>query len=97
MSQDNPAERRHNEFLRQQHDKRIAQDTMEANASAAELIAERIASKLGEQNDIIYKVGQKQGRTSLIAYLSLIIGGAAALGQLFGPVSEWAILTQWLG
>ena len=97
MSQENPAERRHNEFLRQQHDKRISQDAMAANASAAELIAERIASKLGEQNDIIYKVGQKQGRTSLMAYLSLVIGGAAALGQLLGPIWEWPIVTQWLG
>lgn len=97
MSQDNVAERRHNEFLRQQHERRLTQDSMESNAAAAELIAERIASKLSEQNDIIYKVGQKQGRTSLIAYLSLIVGGTAALAQLLGPVWEWPIVMRWFG
>ena len=88
------AEQRHRDFLQQQHDRRLTQSTNEANAAAAELIAERIAAKLAEQNEIIYRVGQRQGRTSLIAYASLVIGGAAALGQLLGPLWEWPIIRQ---
>ncbi|MGI9424263.1 MAG: hypothetical protein ACR2PA_13810 [Hyphomicrobiaceae bacterium] len=97
MSQQNPAEQRHNEFLRQQHEKRMTQSAIDANAEAAELIAERIAVKLAEQNDIIFRIGQKQGRTSLVAYVSLGIGGAAALGQLLGPLWEWPWLQQFFG
>jgi len=89
MNQPSAAEQRHNEFLRQQHERRLTQSANESNAAAAELIAERIAAKLAEQNDIIYRVGQRQGRTSVVAYASLCIGGAAALGQLLGPVWEW--------
>ena len=97
MNQQSSAEQRHNEFLRQQHEKRMTQSSIDANAAAAEHIAERIAAKLAEQNDIIYRVGQRQGRTSLIAYMSLIIGGAAALGQLFGPIWEWPWLRSLFG
>ena len=97
MVQQSSAEQRHNEFLRQQHEKRMTQSTIDANAAAAELIAEKIAMKLAEQNDIIYRVGQRQGRTSLIAYVSLIIGGAAALGQLFGPLWDWPWLQSFFG
>jgi hypothetical protein len=92
MSIENAAERRHQEFLRQQHEKRLTNSAIEANAAAAELIAERIAAKLAEQNDIIYKIGQKQGRTSFVAYVSLAIGGLAAIAELFGPVTEWPII-----
>ena len=91
MAADNAAERRHNEFIRQQHERRLVQSSVEANAEAAELIASRIAAKLAEQNDIIYKVGVRQGRTTLIATVSLIIGGIAALGQLFGPIWTWPL------
>ena len=96
MSMENPADRRHQEFIRQQHERRLTQSAIESNAASAELIAERIAAKLAEQNEIIYRVGQRQGRTSVIAYLSLMIAGAAALGQLFGPVWEWPVLQAWL-
>lgn len=88
------ADQRHRDFLQQQHDKRLAQSSIDANTAAAELIAERIAAKLAEQNDIIYRVGQRQGRTSMIAYVSLMIGGAAALGQLLGPLWEWPFVRQ---
>lgn len=97
MTQDDFARERHNEFVRQQHERRVAQAATDANAAAAELIAEKIASKLAEQNEIIYRVGQRQGRTSLVAYVSLIIGGAAALGQLLGPLWEWPIFKQLFG
>lgn len=86
------AENHHERFLRQQHEKQLTNSSIEANAQAAELIAERIAAKLAEQNDIIYRIGQKQGRTSAIAYLSLVIAGVAAVGQLFGPIWDWPIL-----
>ena len=91
MAAENAAERHHNEFIRQQHERRLVQSSVEANAEAAELIASRIATKLAEQNEIIYKVGIRQGRTTLIAYISLIIGGIAALGQLFGPIWTWPL------
>jgi hypothetical protein len=91
MSTDNAAQRRHEEFIRQQHERSLTQSSIQANAAAAELIAERIAAKLAEQNDIIYRIGQKQGRTSFIAYLSLVIGALAAAGQLFGPVWGWPV------
>ncbi len=81
----------HREFMRQQHERRLTQEAINSNAEAAELIADKIAAKLSEQNDIIYKVGQKQGRTSVVAYISLIVGGAAALGQLLGPLWDWPI------
>ena len=97
MSVDNAAQRRHEEFVRQQHERGLTQASIQANAAAAELIAERIAAKLAEQNDIIYRIGQKQGRTSLIAYVSLAIGGIAAVGQLFGPVWEWPIFKGLFG
>ena len=84
-------QRRHQEFLRQNHERRLNDVSNETTAAAAELIAERIAVKLAEQNDIIYKIGQKQGRTSFIAYLSLVIGGLAAIAEVFGPVWEWPI------
>ena len=84
-------QRRHQEFLRQNHERRLNDVSNETTAAAAELIAERIAAKLAEQNDIIYKIGQKQGRTSFIAYLSLVIGGLAAIAEVFGPVWEWPI------
>ncbi len=79
----------HNRVMREQHEKRIAQQGMDANTAAAELIAEKISAKLAEQNDIIYKVGQANGRTSVIAYISLGVGAIAALGQLFGPFNLW--------
>ncbi len=87
-----PADSHHDRFLRQQHEKQLSNSTIEANAAAAELIAERIAAKLAEQNDIIYRMGQRQGRTTFIAYLSLIIGGAAAIGQLLGPIWDWPFM-----
>ena len=64
------AQTHHERFLRQQHERDMARSSMDANAAAAELIAERIAAKLAEQNEIIYSMGQRQGRTSAIAYLS---------------------------
>jgi hypothetical protein len=60
------------------------------------LIAEKIAAKLAEQNDIIYHIGQRQGRTTAIAYFSLLIATAAALGQLFGPIWDWPELSALL-
>jgi hypothetical protein len=84
-------QRRHQEFLRQNHERRLNDVSNETTAAAAELIAERIAVKLAEQNDIIYKIGQKQGRTSFIAYLSLVIGGLAAIAEVFGPVWDWPV------
>ena len=97
MNQGMSAELRHRDFLQKQHERQLTQSNIHANAEAAELIADRIAAKLAEQNDIIYKVGQRQGRTTVIAYLSLIIGGAAALGQLLGPIWEWPLIQQLLG
>lgn len=78
--------------MRERHEQQLARSAAESNAAAAELIAVRIAAKLGEQNDIIYRVGQRQGRTSFIAYLSLVIGLVAAIGQLFGPIWDWPML-----
>lgn len=75
----------HDRFLRQQHDRRLTESSIEANAAAAELIA----AKLAEQNDIIYRMGQRQGRTTAIAYISLVIAAAAAVGQLLGPIWDW--------
>jgi hypothetical protein len=97
MSIDPTAQRRHEEFLRQQHEKRLTDGAIQANAAAAELIAERIAAKLAEQNDIIFKIGQKQGRTSFVAYLSLVIGGLAAIAELLGPISNWPVLGGMFG
>lgn len=91
MNPEDRAQRQHESFVRQQHERQMVQSSINANAAAAELIAEKIAVKLAEQNDIIYRIGQRQGRTSAIAYLSLIIGGAAALGQLFGPIWDWPV------
>jgi len=89
MNETNTAEQRHRDFMQKQHERQLTQSAISANAEAAELIAERIAAKLAEQNEIIYQVGQRQGRTTAIAYVSLLIGGTAALGQLFGPVWNW--------
>ena len=89
MSVEDAAQRRHEEFLRQNHERGIARDSMQSNSAAAELIAERIAAKLAEQNNIIYQIGQKQGRTSFIAYLSLGVAAVAAVGQVLGPVWQW--------
>lgn len=97
MDQEQLGRERHNEFVRQQHERRVAQAAMDANAAAAELIADRIAAKLAEQNEIIYRVGQRQGRTSVIAYVSLFIGGTAAVGQLLGPIWEWPLFKQIFG
>ncbi len=97
MNQGITAEQRHREFLRQQHERHMAQSSIDANAAAAELIAERIAAKLAEQNEIIYRVGQRQGRTTAVAYASLLIGGAAALGQLLGPLWDWPLFKQMFG
>jgi hypothetical protein len=91
MSADDVAQRRHEEFLRQNHERSLAKASMETNSAAAELIAERIAAKLAEQNDIIYQIGQKQGRTSFIAYLSLAIAAIAAVGQVLGPIWQWPV------
>ena len=91
MSMDETAQRRHEQFLRQQHEKRLTDVSTQANAAAAELIAERIAAKLAEQNDIIFKIGQKQGRTGFVAYLSLAVGGLAAIAELFGPIGNWPV------
>ena len=96
MSQESQAQRHHQEFVRKQHERQIAQSAVDANAAAAELIAEKIAAKLAEQNDIIYRIGQRQGRTTAIAYFSLFIAAAAALGQLFGPISDWPALSALL-
>ena len=90
MSQESQAQRHHQEFVRKQHERQIAQSANDANA--AELIAEKIAAKLAEQNDIISRIGQRQGRTTAIAYFSLLIAAAAALGQLFGPIRDWPAL-----
>lgn len=92
MSLGDHARRRHEEFLRQNHEKRLNQDAIDSNAAAAELIAERIAAKLAEQNDIIYKIGQKQGRTGFVAYLSLAVGGIAAIAEIFGPIRDWPFI-----
>ena len=81
----------HRDFRQQNHERQLTQQQIEANAQAAELIADRIAAKLNEQNQIIYSVGQKQGRTAAVAYISLIIGAVAAIGQLIGPISSWPI------
>jgi hypothetical protein len=97
MSIDPTAQRRHEEFLRQQHEKRLTDGAIQANAAAAELIAERIAAKLAEQNDIIFKIGQKQGRTSFVAYLSMVIGGLAAIAELLGPISNWPVFGGLVG
>ena len=91
MAAESAGQRHHNEFMRQQHERRLVESSVEANAEAAELIAGRIAAKLAEQNEIIYKVGQRQGRTTVVAYVSLLIGGIAALGQLFGPIWTWPL------
>ncbi len=96
MNQHLSAEQRHRDFLQKQHERQLTQSSINANAEAAELIADRIAARLAEQNDIIYKVGQRQGRTTVIAYISLMIGGAAALGQLLGPIWEWPLVQQLL-
>ena len=82
-------ESHHDRFLRQQHERRLTESSIEANAAAAELIAEKIAAKLTEQNDIIYRMGRRQGRTTAIAYISLVIAAAAAVGQLLGPIWDW--------
>ena len=97
MSVDDAAQRRHEEFLRQNHERGLARDSMQANSAAAELIAERIAAKLAEQNDIIYQIGQKQGRTSFIAYLSLAVAAVAAVGQVLGPVWQWPVFRGMFG
>jgi len=67
MNQTNTAEQRHRDFVQKQ----LTQSAISANAEAAELIAERIAAKLAEQNEIFYQVGQGHGRTTAIAYVSL--------------------------
>ena len=85
-------QRRHQEFVRQNHERRLNEISNETTAASAELIAERIAAKLAEQNDIIYKIGQKQGRTSFVAYVSLVVGGLAAIGEIFGPVWDWPVI-----
>jgi hypothetical protein len=90
-------QRRHQEFLRQNHERRLTEVSNETTAAAAELIAERIATKLAEQNDIIYKIGQKQGRTSFVAYLSLAVGGLAAIAEILGPVWEWPVFRAMMG
>lgn len=78
--------------LRENHEKRLLNSEIEANAAAAELIAERISAKIAEQNDIIYKIGQKQAQTQMIAYLSLLVGGAAAIAQFLGPIWQWPFI-----
>src|SRR5262245_4491956 len=97
MAELSAGERHHQDFMRREHERRLTETAVEANAKAAELIGERIAAKLAEQNDIILRIGQKQGRTSLVAYISLFIGGIAALGQLLGPVWEWPIFKGLFG
>ena len=91
------ARRQHEDFLRKQHERQLSDKSIEANTAAAELIAERIAAKLAEQNDIIYKIGQKQGRTSFVAYVSLFIGGMAAIGEFFGPFWSWPVVQGFFG
>lgn len=86
----------HNRVQREQHERQLTEAAISANAAAADLIAERIAAKLAEQNDIIYTIGQRQGRTSLIAWVSLLIAMGAAAGQLFGPVWDWPFLKPYL-
>ncbi|MBX2806969.1 MAG: hypothetical protein KTR19_13425 [Hyphomicrobiales bacterium] len=90
-------QRRHQEFVRQNHERRLSEMSNDTTAQAAELIADRIAAKLAEQNDIIYKIGQKQGRTGFIAYLSLVVGGLAAIAEIFGPVWDWQVFRAILG
>ena len=85
------AQDHHRDFLRKQHERQLTQSSIEANSAAAELIAERIAAKLAEQNDIIYEMGRRNGRTTAIAYLSLVIAGVAAVGQVLGPIWDWPI------
>jgi hypothetical protein len=97
MTVGDPGQRRHEEFMRQQHERGMADAAIRNNAAAAELIAERIAAKLAEQNDIIYRIGQKQGRTSFVAYVSLVVGGIAAIGQIFGPIWSWPIFSGVFG
>jgi hypothetical protein len=97
MSADSPGQRFHEDFMRREHERRLTNDAIKGNAEAAELIAERIAAKLAEQNDIIFRIGQKQGRTSFIAYVSLVIGGIAAIGQVLGPLWEWPIFKGLFG
>jgi hypothetical protein len=97
MGVEDAAQRRHEEFIRQQHERNLANASMQTNSAAAELIAERIAAKLAEQNDIIYQIGQKQGRTSFIAYLSLVIAAVAAVGQVLGPVWQWPLFRGMFG
>jgi len=82
----------HERVMRERHEQQLSRTAIDANAAAAELIAEKIAAKLAEQNDIIYRIGQRQGRTSFIAYLSLLIAAAAAAGELLGPLWEWPFL-----
>jgi hypothetical protein len=91
------ADRRHEEFQRKIHERQLTDTAIQANAAAAELIAERIAAKLAEQNDIIFKIGQKQGRTSVIAYVSLFIAAVAATGQILGPITQWPIFMKIFG
>jgi hypothetical protein len=97
MTVGDAGQRRHEEFMRQQHERGLADAAIRNNAAAAELIAERIAAKLAEQNDIIYRIGQKQGRTSAVAYISLAVAAIAAIGQLFGPVWQWPIFQGMFG
>lgn len=85
-------ESHHDRFLRQQHERRLTVSSIEANAAATEFIAEKIAAKLAEQNDIIYRMGQRLGRTAAIAYVSLVIAAAAAVGQLLGAIWDWPVL-----
>jgi hypothetical protein len=93
----NEASRQLEEFTRRQHEKGLTASANEAMGAAAELVAQRIATKLAEQNDIIYKIGQQQGRTSAVAYLSLAVAALAAIGQLFGPITQWAIFKAFFG
>jgi hypothetical protein len=97
MAQDDMAQRRHEEFIRQQHDRRLSDAAIQSNAAAADLIAGRIAAKLAEQNDIIFKIGQQQGRTTAIAYVSLVIAALAAMGQLLGPLWHWPVFQGMFG
>ncbi len=96
MSQESQAQRHHQEFVRKQHERQISQLAIDAKTASAELIAEKITAKLAEQNDIIYRIGQRQGRTTAIAYFSILIAAAAALGQLFGPIWDRPALSALL-
>ncbi len=87
----NMAQQHHQELDRQQHEKGLNQTAIEADNKSAELIAAKIASKIDEQNRIIFDIGVRHGRTTFVAYLSLIIAATAVLGQLFGPAQEWTI------